>query len=123
VPLRISNINRGNLRAAQFAIDQAEMEFAAAELEIKKEISQAFFAYQGRQRQVIQFERGMLDDARQIYDGVMFMYRNGEVNLLDVLIAQRTFNEVNEMYIETLFEYAAAVVELNRKTGIWDIEF
>jgi hypothetical protein len=28
-----------------------------------------------------------------------------------------------EEYIETLFEYAAAVVELNRVSGMWEVEF
>jgi cobalt-zinc-cadmium efflux system outer membrane protein len=123
VPLRISNINRGNLRAAQFAVEQSEMEFAAIELQIRRELSQAFFAHEATRRQVEQFNQGMLEDARRIFDGVMFSYRNGEASLLEVLMAQRIFNETNEQYVETLFEHAASAVELNRRSGIWEVEF
>ena len=124
VPLRFSNANRGALRASQYAVEQAEMEYIAAGLQIQREISQAFFAYESLKRQVAQFETGgMLDIARRIFDGVMFSYRNGEARLLEVLMAQRDYNEVRESYINTLFEYAAAAVELNRRSGIWEVEF
>lgn len=124
VPLRFSNINRGALRASQYAVEQAEMEYTAAGLQIKRDISQAFFVYEGLKRQVAQFETGgMLDVARRIFDGVLFSYRNGEARLLEVLMAQRDYNEIRENYIDTLFEFAAAVVELNRRSGIWEVEF
>lgn len=123
VPLRFSNFNRGNLRAAQFAVEQAEIEFSAMELEVKLELSQAFFEYESLKRQVNQFEAGMLDDARRIREGVVFSYKNGEARLIEVLDAIATFNELNEEYIETLFEFAAAVVELNRRAGIWEVAF
>jgi cobalt-zinc-cadmium efflux system outer membrane protein len=123
IPLRFSNLNKGNLRAAQFAVDQAEIGYRAMELEVKRDISQAFFAYEGLQRQVAQFETGMLDDARRIFEGELFRYQNGETALLDVLIARRTYNEVAEEYIDALFEYASSVVELNRTSGMWEVEF
>ena len=123
IPLRFSNVNRGALHASQHAVEQAEMEYAAAELQIKREISQAFFVYESRKRQVAQFESGMLDIARRIFDGVMFSYRNGEARLLEVLMAQRDYNEVRENYIDALFAYASAVVDLNRRSGMWEVEF
>jgi cobalt-zinc-cadmium efflux system outer membrane protein len=39
-----------------------------------------------------------------------------------VLNAQRTFNEVQVNYSETLYSCAAALVELERACGIWDVE-
>jgi cobalt-zinc-cadmium efflux system outer membrane protein len=123
IPLRFSNFNKGNLRAAQFAVEQAEIGYKAMELEVKRDISQVFFMYEGLQRQVSQFETGMLDDARRIFEGEVFSYNNGETSLLEVLIARRTYNEVSEEYITALFEYASSVVELNRVSGMWEVEF
>ena len=123
IPLRFSNINRGALVAAQLAVEQAEIEYRAMELEIKREISQAFFEYQSLKRQVEQFRSGMLDDARRIFEGELFAYRNGETSLLYVRVARQDYNEVMEYYIEALFEYAAAVVELNRVAGMWEVVF
>jgi cobalt-zinc-cadmium efflux system outer membrane protein len=43
--------------------------------------------------------------------------------LLEVLNAQRTYNEVQQRYYQTLYSYAAALVELEKAAGIWDINF
>lgn len=44
-----------------------------------------------------------------------------ETSLLEVLNAQRTYDEVRILYIETLYNYAASLVELETSAGIWDI--
>ena len=55
-------------------------------------------------------------------DGKIYSYNRGEVSLLEVLDAQRTYDEVQAQYIETLFNYSSALVEFERSAGIWDIE-
>lgn len=52
----------------------------------------------------------------------IYSYNRGEVSLLEILNAQRTYDEVQAQYIETLFNYNAALVELERNCGIWDIK-
>jgi cobalt-zinc-cadmium efflux system outer membrane protein len=37
------------------------------------------------------------------------------------LNAQRTFNEIQSAYYEALFNRAAALVNLEKSAGIWDI--
>jgi cobalt-zinc-cadmium efflux system outer membrane protein len=49
-------------------------------------------------------------------------YSQGETSLLEVLDAQRTTNEVYQNYYETLYSVNAALVELFRAVGIWDVE-
>ena len=123
VPLRFSNINRGTVKASQYALEQSEVEYQAIELQIQKEVSQAFFYYEGVQKQLSQYHLTILDDARNIYEAILFKYRSGETNLLEVLVAQRTYNEIRENYVETLFDHASGIVELNRKSGLWEVEF
>ena len=123
VPLSFSSFNRGTLKASQYSVEQSEVEYAAIELQIQREVSQAFFNYEGIEKQLAQYNLNILDDAKKMYDGILLKYRNGETNLLEVLVAQRTYNEIRESYIETLFDYALAIVELNRKCGIWEVEF
>ena len=50
-------------------------------------------------------------------------YKRGETSILDVLVAQRTYNEVQQEYLETMKGYAASLVALERACGIWDICF
>ena len=123
VPLRFSNINRGNLKASQYAVEQSEIEYLAIELQIQKEISLVFFNYEGIQKQLLQYNLSILDDAKKVYDGILLKYRSGETNLLEVLVAQRTYNEIRESYVETLFDYASSIVEMNRMSGIWEVDF
>ena len=53
--------------------------------------------------------------------GKIYSYDRGETSLLEVLNAQRTYDEVRILYIETLYNYAASLVELETSAGIWDI--
>jgi len=123
MPLRFSNFNRGTVIASQYLVEQSEIEYAAVELQIQREVSQAFFYYEGVQKQLSQYNLSILEDAKKVYDAILFKYRSGETNLLEVLVAQRTYNTIRESYVETLFDYALSIVEMNRKSGIWDIEF
>lgn len=41
---------------------------------------------------------------------------------LFVLDAQRTYDDVQAQYIETLFNYCTALVELEKSAGDWDVE-
>ena len=63
----------------------------------------------------------MLHAAREVIDGKIYSYNRGEVSLLEVLDAQRTY-DVQAQYIETLFNYSAALVELEKSAGVWDVE-
>ena len=48
---------------------------------------------------------------------------SGENNILDVLVAQRNYHEVQQEYLETMKGYAVSLVELEKACGIWDIRF
>lgn len=83
---------------------------------------QAWFNYNAVGQQVKQFENGLLADAQKVLQGKIYSYKRGETSLLEVLNAQRTWNEVQQSYYQTLYSYAAALVELERAAGTWDIE-
>ncbi len=123
VPLKFSNIYKGDIHMAQFKIQQAEELFKEAELQIKTEISQAWELYQGYCKQVENFDKGLLKNAENVRKGKIYSYQRGETSLLEVLNAQRTFNEIQTTYYETLFNRAAALVEIEKAAGIWDIKF
>jgi len=123
IPLKFSNQNRGELKAAEFALHQADVLYKQTELQIQTEVRKAWFAYLTAQKQVRQFNTGLLSDAKKLLDGKVYSYKRGETTLLEVLNAQRTYNETQLSYHETLFNYAAALVEVEKTAGIWDINF
>lgn len=123
IPLKFSNNNKGELKAAQYAIDQSEMIYKQTELQIQTEVSQHYYSYIATKKQAQQFASGMLENAQKIFDGKIYSYQRGETSLLEVLDARRTYNEVQESYLETLNAFAGALVELERAVGFWDINF
>lgn len=72
------------------------------------------------QKQVLQFDAELIEDAQKLLDGIVYKYQRGETDILEVLIAQRTYNEIQEQYLETLKGYASALIELERVCGTWD---
>jgi cobalt-zinc-cadmium efflux system outer membrane protein len=121
IPLKFSNANKGTIKAAQFAVKQSEADYDAVEIQISKEVTQAYQTYRSACRQVEQFQAKLLSDAETILKNKTYSYERGETTLLDVLNAQRTYNDIYRNYCETLYNSAASLVELERACGIWDV--
>jgi cobalt-zinc-cadmium efflux system outer membrane protein len=123
IPLKFSNRREAGLKTALYEERQAELEYDIIELELEKEINQAYRNYLTKQKQIQRFENGMLEEAKQVFEGIKYSYQRGASSLLEVLDAQRTYNETQRAYAETLFGYAESLVELEKAVGIWDIDF
>jgi cobalt-zinc-cadmium efflux system outer membrane protein len=123
LPLKFSNFNKGELKMAELRVEQSERYYDQAELKIRNEVTQAWEYYYDYCQQVDNFNNGLLEDAENVRKGKIYSYQRGETSLLEVLNAQRTFNEIQTNYYETLFKQAAALIELERSAGIWDVNF
>ena len=123
IPLKFSNRNNSDLKVAQFNQQQIDYEYAHIENQIKIEVTQAFREYNTMRKQLLAFDDGILEEAKSILEGRTYSYKRGENSLLEVLDAQRTYNEIQQNYHDTLFKTAAALVELEKAAGIWDISF
>ncbi len=108
---------------SQDRIDQSEKYFQQVQLQIKTEMLQAWNLYYVYCRQVDNFENGLLRSASGVMNGKIYSYKRGENSLLEVLNAQRTYNDVQTAYFEALYNRAAALVNLEKSAGIWDIDF
>ena len=122
VPLKFSNHYKGDLKAAQFTIKQAGVQYEQVLQQIQVEVTQAYFNYTASAKQVQQYKNGLLTEGKKILTAKMYSYKRGETSLLEVLNAQRTYNEVQQGFYESQSNYAAALIELERAAGIWDIK-
>lgn len=122
VPLKFSNHYKGDLKAAQFTIKQVGVQYEQVQQQIQVEVTQAYFNYTAAQKQVQQYKTGLLTEGKKILTAKMYSYKRGETSLLEVLNAQRTYNEVQQGFYESQSNYAAALIELERAAGIWDIK-
>jgi cobalt-zinc-cadmium efflux system outer membrane protein len=123
IPLKFSNKQKGELKEAYYAQQQSAVQYKQIELQVHTEVINAYYQYEATQKQLQQFNTGLLQNAEAILKGKRYSYERGESSLLEVLLAQRTYIEIQQHYYETLFNNAAALVELERSAGIWDIHF
>ncbi|WP_250254000.1 TolC family protein [Chryseobacterium sp. Marseille-Q3244] len=123
IPLKFSNRRNAGVKIAEMAHSQAELEYHQIEQGIQAEVMQAYQQYIATQKQVKQFHNGMLTEAKSILDGITYSYKRGESSILEVLNAQRTYNGVRKDYYQALADNATALIELERRAGIWDINF
>lgn len=123
IPLRFSNKHNSELKIARFNQQQLDYEYAHIENQIEVEVRQAYREYNTMRKQLLEFNDGILEEAKSILDGRTYSYNRGENSLLEILDAQRTYNEIRQNYYETLYKTAAALVKLEKAVGIWDISF
>ncbi|GHT35443.1 hypothetical protein AGMMS49574_24840 [Bacteroidia bacterium] len=121
IPLKISNTNKGAVHAAEFRARQAELNYEQARIEVQNSVMQNLRQYLSLEEQVRRYDNGLIRDAKSVIEGKRYSYLRGETSLLEVLDAQRTYNDVATSYIETLYNTIAALVALERSAGIWDI--
>lgn len=121
-PLKFSALNKGAVHAAKFRARQVETQYAQARLQVQTEVIQAYQQFQSLSEQLRHYNNGMLKQAKDVLDGKIYSYHRGEVPLLEYLNAQRTYDDVQAQYIETLYNYNVSLVELEKAAGIWDIE-
>lgn len=120
-PIKFSNLNRGSLQAADLAVKLSQIAYEETELQITSEVIQAYNNFIGQNKKVEHYNLGLVEDAGKILQGRIYSYQHGESGLIDVLNAQRTYIGLQLNYIEALFEYTAALIELERTAGIWDL--
>lgn len=122
IPLKFSNLNKGDIKVARFQVDQVELMYKQSEIRIQNEVVKAYFQYKSLCKQVENYNHGLLEKAKGVLDGKVYSYSRGETSLLEVLNAQRTYNDLQTSYYETLYNCNEALIELERSVGFCDID-
>ncbi len=122
IPLKFSNFNKGEIKIVQHQIEQGELHFKQVELNIQAEVVQAYSQYQSLRIQVNNYNNELIEQSKTVLIGKIYSYTRGETSLLEVLNAQRTYNDLQIAYYETLYNCFASLIELERSVGIWDID-
>lgn len=86
-------------------------------MEIFGQVSAAFQQYQTARELLESMERDLIGHARRVRDTIEYSYRRGEASFIDLLAAQRTFNETMQGYNEARAEYARTLYLLDAITA------
>lgn len=117
IPLPVSNLNRGEVRASQVRAQQAELEAEEVRSQIQMEVIQAYNNYETARQQMTDYNQFLMDNARQMLDGKIYAYQHGETSLLEVITAQHTYNEIRQAYYTSLHAVTTAWITLQRAAG------
>lgn len=122
IPLKFSNFNKAELRQVKLAKEQSTWEVSSTKRATLTEVREAYNKYIAAEQQLNSLEENLLEGAETILNGVIYAYQRGSTSFLEVLNARNSYNEIQTLYYESLFEYAAAYLELQYAAGIWEVE-
>jgi cobalt-zinc-cadmium efflux system outer membrane protein len=112
IPVR--NRNQGAIEAAVANSEAAAKRLEFAELTVRREVAAAFARYLSSARAMEIFRVGVRDQANSNLDVVRQTYELGSRNLIDYLVEQRRFIELENEFINTQLETYLARVEILR---------
>jgi cobalt-zinc-cadmium efflux system outer membrane protein len=118
IPFKFSNLNKAQINAARLAAEQSNIIRQDVENRIITEVTQAYNVYIAMEDQMGNYSRDLIENAEKILKGRTYLYTRGETSLIDVLEAQRTYNEMKTQYYQILYDYASAIIELKRSQAI-----
>jgi len=117
VPLPFFDRNQGEIARSRREQTQVRLRVQAQELAVAAEVETARNQLEAARQLLESIEGKLLGEARDVRDITDFAYRSGEATLLELLDAQRAFNETIQAYNDTRAEYAQSLYLLDAVCG------
>jgi len=116
-PLPIFNRNQGEIARAEAECDKATRSLAALETDLAGEVASAYEEFDASRLMLIDIERDLLAPTTDARAGTTYMYQAGATSLLDVLDAQRAYNDTMDTYYSAQAAYRRAQARLALVVG------
>lgn len=117
IPLPLFDRNQGEIERARREQLQIEVRMRALEAEIRAEIATAQQQHQTARELLERIEGNMLEKARRVLATMEYSYRAGEASFIELLDAQRAFNDTVQGYNEARAEYARSLYLIEATIG------
>lgn len=117
VPIPMFDRNQGGVERARQENLTVQAQLKAAEQGIRVELENAFIAYETALDLLQSFETGLLKKAEQVLETASYAYRRGDASLIELLDAQRAFNETRRSYNEARAAFADALYTIDAVTA------
>jgi len=116
-PLPIWNRNQGEIARAGAEGDQVARQIDARRAEVKAEVQTAFHEFVTTRDLVPDMQRDLLQPATSARDIAAYTYRAGASSLLELLDAQRAFNDSMQSFLDAQAGLRRAAARLNAAVG------
>jgi cobalt-zinc-cadmium efflux system outer membrane protein len=116
-PLPLSSRNQGEIARAGAELTQADRQIAAREVQIAADVESSYHEFVTMRDLVASIEQDMLGPATKARDTAEYTYRAGGATLLELLDAQRAFNDTMQSYVDAQAGLRRAATRLNGSVG------
>jgi len=116
-PLPLLNRNQGEIARAGAERDQTGQLVAARRAQVIADVRSAHHDYTVTRQLVAGIERDLLAPAGRVRDISSYTYQKGGGTLLELLDAQRAFNETMQTYVDAQANLRRAIARLNAAAG------
>jgi cobalt-zinc-cadmium efflux system outer membrane protein len=117
VPLPVFNRNQGEIARATAEGEKANRSLTALETTLAGEVASAYEEFESARHLLIEIERDLLTPTAEARTGTTYTYQAGAASLLDVLDAQRAYNDTMETYYSAQAAYRRAQAKLALVAG------
>jgi outer membrane protein, heavy metal efflux system len=117
VPLPFFSRNQGEIARVRGEQEQLVKQVVAVKAQVASEVKTAYQEMRAARELLQSIEADLLQPARQARDNSAYIYRAGATTLVELLDAQRAFNETMQTYYEAQGAYRRAVLRLNNSVG------
>lgn len=112
IPLPVWNRNQGTIREAQSDLARDHAEHDRVALSLRHRLADAATRYEDARQSVEDFRSESLPLARRAYEVQSANFRERRAAYPQVLVARRTYVELNREYVQSLLELRRAEVEI-----------
>jgi cobalt-zinc-cadmium efflux system outer membrane protein len=112
VRLPVFDRNQGNIQTAQAQLALATAEVRRIELSLRERLARAYARHKTAQTLVETYRKQNLPEAKEAYELYLDSFRKRRAAWPQVLVAQRTYFQVNEEYVDALDRLRRAEVAI-----------
>jgi outer membrane protein TolC len=117
VPLPFFHRNQGAILQSGTEITRAQELLRSITIQVEAEVAQALSVLRRRFAMLQQMQKGMVERAEQSWRIALAAYQEGGFDLVRLLDAQRSKNEVQLLYSRTSLEYRINLIDLESALG------
>lgn len=117
VPLPLFNRNQGEIARAANEEQQLRKQLEALQAQVNSEVVGAYREYENTLELMTEIESDLLAPSQEARDTTAYVYRAGASSLVEVLDAQRAFNDTMSTYYGAQADYRRAISRLQAVAG------
>ena len=117
VPIPVFDRNQGGMAAAATAVQTAETSLQKTINDVHNEVNTAYRQLLHSRRLVETYRASALDAAKSLFNTVEQAYKNGKTTNLHFLDAARTASDIQEEYLDALYNYQRDILLLESAAG------